>query len=138
MALGAGDVLGQEDLGHERDVIEFHVFVPEVVSGGRVFPHRTGGGNHFVNQTVIGFVLMNGVFQPTCENFGSGFASGHFRLDAKKIGEVVEGVTDVALGGKEPVDQIGSFARPLVIDEVNQFFISRYGTGQVDVNATGE
>ncbi len=81
---------------------------------------------------------MNGVFQPACENFGSGFALDHFRLDAKKIGEIVEGVTDVAFGSKEPVDQIGSFARPLVIGEVNQFFISRYGSGQVDVNATGE
>lgn len=138
MALSARYVFGEKDLRHECDVIELHVLVPKVITSGWVFLHRTGGRNHFINHAVVGFVLMNGIFEPTGENFRGGFAPGHFSLDAEQIGKVVEGVTDIPFGSEKSIDEIGSFARPLVIDEVNELLISRNGSGEVYVNAAGE
>ena len=34
VALGAGDILGKKDFGHECGVIQLHVLVSEVISGG--------------------------------------------------------------------------------------------------------
>ena len=61
MALGAGNVLGQKNLRHERHVIQFHVDVSQVVAHGRIVVEAARGRYHFVDDAIIGLILMNGV-----------------------------------------------------------------------------
>ena len=135
VALGATDLVAEEDLHRVADVVEEHAAVAEVVSDGGVLGGVAVGGEHFVNHVVPGFVLGEGFAEPDVPAESILFL---VRLEAKEVGEVVEGSAVVAGRGDEGFDQLGAFIGGIAIEKADCFLRGGDATDDAEVVAPEE
>ena len=141
VALGADDLGPEEDLGGDREIVERHAEIAQVIADRGILPTAARSGDEVVDDLVVGPVRADRVLDP--------LLVGHARADAlsiardrgagpQKIGEPIVLVGNVAVRTDQGIDDFCAFVRIHGFEESERLGLGRGAADEVEVDATDE